>query len=106
MDAKDSEKQFINEFELDTKAYETAPKKNVIKRRPERKNDEEEENTVGPSVRKIPKCQIFQTIVNPFIVNEEDIYKENIPSADFYEKSFNHKDIVNGSIVFQKMKSD
>jgi len=31
------------------------------------------------------------------IVNAEDIFKENLPSADFYEKSYNHKDIITGS---------
>ena len=51
-------KQFIEDFEEDTNAYNNnkpQPKK-VVKTKTRTELRETEENEVGPSVRKIPKC--------------------------------------------------
>jgi len=42
-----------------------------------------EESEVGSSLRKIPK------------LNPEEIYAENPPASNYYEKSFNHGGIIN-----------
>lgn len=79
-------KEFITSFEFETPKSETLAKssaKNPAKRTFSQANSQEDGSFVGPDVRKKPKQEL------------DEILLENLPKAELYERSLMHRDIVN-----------